>query len=70
MLKIIKNIWRLVKMVLTISKEILDYIRSSEYDKDTQDFLIQALLLEFRRDKEDLRNYFRDYDKIIENFID
>lgn len=57
-------------MVLTISKEILDYIRSSEYDKDTQDFLIQALLLEFRRDKEDLRNYFRDYDKIIENFID
>lgn len=59
-----------MKMVLTISKEILDYIRSSEYDKDTQDFLIQALLLEFRRDKEDLRNYFRDYDKIIENFID
>lgn len=57
-------------MVLTISKEILDYIRSSDYDKDTQDFLIQALLLEFRRDKEDLRNYFRDYDKIIENFID
>ena len=70
MLKIIKNIWRMVKMALTISKEILDYIRNSDYDKDTQDFLIQALLLEFRRDKEDLRNYFRDYDKIIENYID
>lgn len=57
-------------MALTISKEILDYIRSSKYDKDTQDFLIQALLLEFRRDKEDLRNYFRDYDKIIEEYIE
>ena len=57
-------------MALTISKEILDYIRESDYDKDTQDFLIQALLLEFKRDKEDLRNYFRDYDKIIENYIE
>ena len=57
-------------MALTISKEILDYIRGSDYDKATQDFLIQALLLEFRRDKEDLRNYFRDYDKIIENYIE
>ena len=57
-------------MSLTISKESWDYIRNSDYDKDTQDFLIQALLLEFRRDKEDLRNYFRDYDKIIENYID
>ena len=57
-------------MALTISKEILDYIRGSDYDKATQDFLIQALLLEFRRDKEDLRNYFRDYDKIIEEYID
>ena len=60
----------MVKMALTISKEILDYIRESDYDKATQDFLIQALLLEFRRDKEDLRNYFRDYDKIIENYIE
>ena len=58
------------EMALTISKEILDYIRNSDYDKATQDFLIQALLLEFRRDKEDLRNYFRDYDKIIENYIE
>ena len=58
------------EMALTISKEILDYIRESDYDKDTQDFLIQALLLEFKRDKEDLRNYFRDYDKIIENYIE
>ena len=57
------------EMALTISKEILDYIRGSDYDKDTQDFLIQALLLEFKRDKEDLKNYFRDYDNIIENFI-
>lgn len=58
------------EMALTISKEILDYIRESDYDKDTQDFLIQALLLEFKRDKEDLKNYFRDYDNIIENFIE
>ena len=57
-------------MALTISKEILDYIRNSSYDKETQDFLIQALLLEFKKDKQDKKNYFRDYDKIIENYID
>lgn len=57
-------------MALTISKEILDYIRQSDYDEDTQNFLIQALLLEFKRDKEDLRNYTRDYDRLIEKFIE
>ena len=57
-------------MALTISKEILDYIRESAYDEDTQNFLIQALLLEFKRDKEDLRNYTRDYDRLIEKFIE
>ena len=57
-------------MALTISKEILDYIRNSSYDKETQDFLIQALLLEFKKDKKNKKNYFRDYDKIIENYID
>lgn len=57
-------------MALTISKEILEFIRDSDYDKDTQDFLIQALLLEFKRDKEDLTRYTKDYERIIENFID
>ena len=57
-------------MALTISKEILDFIRNSEYDRDTQDFLIQALLLEFKRDKEDLTHYTKDYERIIENYID
>ena len=57
-------------MALTISKEILDYIRESDYDEDTQNFLIQAVLLEFKRDKEDLRNYTRDYDRLIEKFIE
>ena len=57
-------------MALTISKEILDYIRGSDYDEDTQNFLIQAVLLEFKRDKEDLRNYTRDYDRLIEKFIE
>lgn len=57
-------------MALTISKEILDFIRNSEYDKDTQDFLIQALLLEFKRDKEDLTRYTKDYERIIENYIE
>ena len=56
-------------MALTISKEILDFIRNSEYDKDTQDFLIQALLLEFKRDKQDLSHYTKDYERIIENYI-
>ena len=57
-------------MALTINKEIIDFIRSTEYEKDTQDFLIQALLLEFKRDKEDLTHYTKDYDRIIENYID
>ena len=57
-------------MALTISKSILEFIRNSDYDKETQDFLIQALLLEFKRDKEDLTHYTKDYERIIENYID
>lgn len=57
-------------MALTISREILDFIRNSDYDKDTQDFLIQALLLEFKRDKQDLSHYTKDYERIIKNYID
>ena len=57
-------------MALTISKSILEFIRNSDYDKETQDFLIQALLLEFKRDKEDLTHYAKDYERIIENYID
>ena len=57
-------------MALTINKGILEFIRNSEYDKETQDFLIQALLLEFKRDKEDLSHYTKDYERIIENYID
>lgn len=56
-------------MVMKISKEILNYIKNSEYDDDTQKFLIQALMLEFKRDKEDLRNYSKDYDSLIDNYI-
>lgn len=57
-------------MAISISTEILGYIRNSNYDKETQDFLIQALLLEFKKDKQDKKNYFKDYDNIIEKFID
>lgn len=57
-------------MALEVNKELIDYIRKSDYDKTTQDFLIQALRLEFRKDKLQLKHYFDDYDKIIENFIE
>lgn len=56
-------------MVMKISTEIIDYIRNSGYDEETQNFLIQALMLEFKRDKEDLKNYFKKYDNLINSFV-
>lgn len=56
-------------MVMKISTEIMDYIRNSDYDEETQTFLIQALMLEFKRDKEDLKNYFKKYDSLIDSYV-
>lgn len=57
-------------MVLKISTEILNYINESDYDENTKHFLIQALLLEFKRDKEDVKHYTNEYDKLIEKYIE
>lgn len=57
-------------MVMKISTEILDYIRGSDFDKETQNFLIESLMLEFKRDKEDVRNYFNEYDKLIDKYVE
>ncbi len=56
-------------MALKVSDEIIEFIRNSEYDKDTQDFLIDALDLEFTREKEDARNYFKSYDELVSKYV-
>ena len=40
-------------MALKVSKNLIEHVKNSGYDKKTQDFIIQALRLEFKREKED-----------------
>ena len=56
-------------MALTVNEDIIDFIRENVEDEDVQNFIIQALMLEFKREKEDLRNYTKQYDQIISNYI-
>ena len=56
-------------MALTVNDEIIEFVRENEEDEDIQNFIIQALMLEFKREKEDLRNYTKQYDQIISNYI-
>ncbi|WP_288268525.1 hypothetical protein [uncultured Methanobrevibacter sp.] len=48
-----------------INPKILSYIKKTEYDEDIQDFLIKALLLEYKRDKTNYHRFFDDYDQLI-----
>lgn len=57
-------------MSLKINNDLIDYIRNSNYDENIKNFLIQALLLEFKREKTNSRNYTNKYDEIIKNYID
>ena len=57
-------------MALKVSKNLIEHVKNSGYDKKTQDFIIQALRLEFKREKEDVTHYFRNYDNLIESFLD
>lgn len=56
-------------MVVKINKEILDYIQESEYDENLKNFLVESILLEFRRFKEEYSYYSGDYDKILNKYI-
>ncbi|WP_405323850.1 hypothetical protein [Methanobrevibacter sp.] len=57
-------------MALKVSKNLIEHVKNSGYDKKTQDFIIQALRLEFKREKEDVTHYFRNYDNLIESFLE
>ena len=56
-------------MKFEISEELKEYVKNSEYDNETKDFLIQALRLELQRDKLNAKHYTKDYDELIERFI-
>ena len=56
-------------MRFEISEELKDYVNNSDYDKETKDFIIQALRLELQRDKLNAKHYTKDYDELIERFI-
>ena len=57
-------------MALKVSKNLIEHVKNAGYDKKTQDFIIQALRLEFKREKEDVTHYFRNYDNLIESFLE
>ena len=56
-------------MKFEISEELKEYVKNSDYDTETKDFLIQALRLELQRDKLNAKQYAKDYDALIERFI-
>ncbi len=56
-------------MALKVNEDIIEFINNSDNDEDIKKFLIQALNLEFKREKEDLRNYTKQYEQIIKNYI-
>ena len=56
-------------MRFEISEELKEYVNESDYDKETKDFLIQALRLELQRDKLNAKHYTKEYDEKIEMFI-
>ena len=56
-------------MRFEISEELKEYVNESDYDRETKDFLIQALRLELQRDKLNAKHYTKEYDELIERFI-
>lgn len=56
-------------MRFEISEELKEYVNESDYDRETKDFLIQALRLELQRDKLNAKHYSKEYDELIERFI-
>ena len=56
-------------MRFEICEELKEYVNESDYDKETKDFLIQALRLELQRDKLNAKHYSKEYDELIERFI-
>ena len=56
-------------MRFEISEELKEYVNDADYDKETKDFIIQALRLELQRDKLNAKQYAKDYDALIERFI-
>ena len=53
-----------------INTKILDFIDESDFDSNTKNFLYSCLEMEFLRDKKGSRNYFKDYDKIVDKYVE
>ena len=52
-----------------ISKEITNYIYSLDCDQRIKNFLIEALKLEYKRDKTEDKHYFKEYDEIVKDYV-
>ena len=56
---------------LRLNTNIVDFIRSNEeFGEDVKTFLIESLVQELKPYKTDYKHYFKDYDDILNNYIE
>jgi len=56
---------------MRLNTDIVDFIRNNEdFDDDVKTFLIEILVHELKRYKTDYKHYFKDYDDILNNYIE
>ncbi len=53
-----------------INQKILDFIDNTKYDEEIKSFIKDCLDMEFDKVKANSNQYFNDYDKIVEKYVE
>ncbi len=53
-----------------INKKIIEFIDNTKYDEDIQSFIKDCLDMEFDKVKANSSQYFNDYDKKVEKYVE
>lgn len=53
-----------------INKKIIEFIDNTKYDEDIQSFIKDCLDMEFDKVKSTSTQYFNDYDKKVEKYVE
>ena len=59
-----------IMFFITQMKELVNYIEDTDYDENIKQFLIQSFLLEYKMEQDGIIHYRKDYDKLIDSFIE